>query len=182
MGLRYPRMGSHLCYPCIGPHVPACARMGPHAPACTSMPRSPPHACASPITGFVENAAHSFEIHLQQMVAPLLALAALVHADPDYQTLAGNFPAFAKDLLEVGVNFTGTPNCVVPRLPKPSAVQKQTDLRNGCVITNLRLAPHDIVPTIWLPGRHTRINPASPAHTRTHTHARTRSHRCRRRM
>lgn len=39
------------------------------------------------------------------------------------------------------------------------------------MITNLRLAPHNIVPAIWLPGRHARINPASPARTHARAHA-----------
>jgi hypothetical protein len=49
--------------------------------------------------GFADTAAVGFGIQLQQMLAPLLALATFIHDQPNYPTLARRFEPIAKELL-----------------------------------------------------------------------------------
>ncbi|KIZ04181.1 hypothetical protein MNEG_3785, partial [Monoraphidium neglectum] len=69
--------------------------------------------------GFADNAAVGFEVQLQQMMAPMLALAAFIHDNPNYPHLAARFDKIAKELLaalpdpEAVASLQATPQAVV---------------------------------------------------------------------
>jgi len=57
-----------------------------------------PHITIPP-PGFAENTAVAFEVQLQQMMAPMLALATFIHDQPSYPNLARRFDTIATELL-----------------------------------------------------------------------------------
>jgi hypothetical protein len=49
--------------------------------------------------GLANNAAVAFEVQLQQSFAPLVAMAAMIHVQPYYPTLAQRFDEIAAELI-----------------------------------------------------------------------------------
>jgi hypothetical protein len=49
--------------------------------------------------GFANNAAVAFEVQLQQTLAPLVAMAAMIHVQPYYPDLAKRFNEIAAELI-----------------------------------------------------------------------------------
>ena len=74
---------------------------------CWGLPRPPnpfylhmqmlAYACC--LAGFANNAAVGFTVQLQQTFAPLSALQAIIHFQPDYSKLAPRFDQLAQELL-----------------------------------------------------------------------------------
>lgn len=56
-------------------------------------------ACTCWLAGFANNAAVGFTVQLQQTFAPLSALQAIIHFEPDYSKLAPRFDQLAQELL-----------------------------------------------------------------------------------